>query len=190
MGMCGYMTSFSKSKTIRNDIEKEFIMGVDLTQLWELVQQFSKTVASASGAGLKSAGQAVRKKSMHRETRTKVKLSRLPTWMVWVSCRRNSYSSSQSSACTWLGSQSRWRSGRSWEAAAPAQPSPTRWAGTWLTTSESCPQSVVPWTNLLSLKEHAFCFTSTYQISHTMSLASHINVEGGKRGSLENLFLA
>lgn len=87
MGMCGYMTSFSKSKTIRNDIEKEFIMGVDLTQLWELVQQFSKTVASASGAGLKSAGQAVRKKSMHRETRTKVKLSRLPTWMVWVSCR-------------------------------------------------------------------------------------------------------
>lgn len=30
-----------------NDIEQEFIMGVDLTQLWELVKQFLKTIASA-----------------------------------------------------------------------------------------------------------------------------------------------
>lgn len=59
MGMCSYMTSFRKSRTITSDIEKGILMGVDLTQLWQLVKQFWKTVASASGAGLKSAGQAV-----------------------------------------------------------------------------------------------------------------------------------
>lgn len=41
-------------------------MWVDLTQLWELVKQFLKTIASASGVGLKSARQAVRKKKYSR----------------------------------------------------------------------------------------------------------------------------